>query len=1486
MSWAASQAGKVLVEKAKVSLTKRAERKAYGHAMSEALRAVGREYPELLSSFFDQHFLETAVAEELKKYLTRALRPDPQAIADAYAKQFRSGVSIHVLPAVELFLRTCESEFAKKSELQGILNNRQIHETLSLVRSLHTQELHSEQTPLDVELVIQKFAIASQPLFSWPQGLESGEWLERPELLEIQRRLEEEKTSTTLLLGGPGCGKSALLSRLCDSRREKHLPVLAIKADQLPDSLDSLEALKAFLDLPAPVSHCLKQVAKTRPTLLVIDQLDALSELLDLRTQRLQVLLRLLTEARSIEGLHIVCSCRSFDRTYDSRLSSIEANELSLDPPPWELVEEVLKQHGLAPGQWPQEFREILRIPQCLKLFVRHYSGEGEQRVFDSYLAMLEHLWSTRLLGQSAAPRVGDLLYEIATEMAEREVMFVPTAKYDHQRQALDHAVQCGFMQYDATGRQISFSHQTIFDFTRARAFVAREQSLSAYVLARQSGLHVRPKLWSALHYLRASDPRSYEREVGAIWITENLRAHVRMLLIDFLGLQESPSQAEVAWMEQTFTDKEFSAHSFAAIAGRAAWFAVVDRGPLAQAMVDEEMAWPASRVLNAAWHFAPVRVLGLVKRHWVEQKNWNVAWQTLRGIVAWTEDALALARQILNETDVHPSSISDLATVISSSAPELATELLGFHLKKRIDVAIASRPKLDATTDESAESDSVADHIERRNKDELRQLLESDAHFYELPSIAEAAPHAYLTNVWPPVRMALEVLARETHAGPSTYMPDYLMSTRLEVDSGTRSREHPLMDSFVYATEGLAEQDPEKFLHFVESQEASESATVHRLLALGLCKVSSYAPDFALRYLLGDLRRLSLENFHEDERETKLLIDSLCPHINETQMQTLEAHIRDANIYASSAEEDSAADRLRLSKLNRLFRLRLLLRLPRERLSSSAQQLIDSELRLFPSFKDDRREVEMFTADSGMKPEAMTKAKPETIARFLASEPDETGWGDDHPFRRTRRGGSIQASRAFAEFAKSDLPKALTVIRNLNPATQQRPAAYAIRDLKREHLDDHTLTQLILELDAKGFNGDEFRQCCASNLRGRVRMGTGLLEEGILLLEKWLEEYQPDSSEPEIHSTSENETERRKSILWGGDGFHTLPHASYPILDAWFYALLARTTIDSPRIFAGLRRQLAKRDHFAVWRAMAVHSLTELRFLDPIDARSFLDELFSAYPALLSDSMGQMLIAHSIAWAPLEASATWITNLRRVSSPTAEQAYGELLMLRHVYKGDNWSDSAIEDILRAPHATESEAFLGALYGAANLWDEASQRATLTSILCLGMQSDSREPAAAALQWFSRLKELRIDVDSRPVLMAFATGKALATVDVGTQVLERMIDVLDDDPALVGDVAQRLIDRFKAEIGSLASGAALHSEYLLSIALTLQRLQDPYRSKGLDLFEQLLRYEAYRARDVLRDIDRRPGASVSEAQLRPRRRRSRNTKAKRLAVAT
>ncbi|MNG16619.1 hypothetical protein D3C84_1005500 [compost metagenome] len=94
-------------------------------------------------------------------------------------------------------------------------------------------------------------------------------------------------------MGGAGTGKSALLAELYCALKARGQIVLAIKADMLSPDIVNFADLARDLGMSGDIEQELLLLAVEGPVVLIIDQLDAVSEVMDQSSQRMQVLLRL-----------------------------------------------------------------------------------------------------------------------------------------------------------------------------------------------------------------------------------------------------------------------------------------------------------------------------------------------------------------------------------------------------------------------------------------------------------------------------------------------------------------------------------------------------------------------------------------------------------------------------------------------------------------------------------------------------------------------------------------------------------------------------------------------------------------------------------------------------------------------------------------------------------------------------------------------------------------------------------------------------------------------------------------------------------------------------------------------------------------------------------------------------------------------------------------------------------------------------------------
>src|SRR5690606_9104719 len=104
------------------------------------------------------------------------------------------------------------------------------------------------------------------------------------------------------------------------------------------------------------------------PVVVLIDQLDAVSEVMDRSSERMRLLLQIaqhFQDRKRIEQVappvHILVSSRPFEADYDARFQSLGAEVVQLALPSHEQVHALLQRLGISAGEIPQALGETLR---------------------------------------------------------------------------------------------------------------------------------------------------------------------------------------------------------------------------------------------------------------------------------------------------------------------------------------------------------------------------------------------------------------------------------------------------------------------------------------------------------------------------------------------------------------------------------------------------------------------------------------------------------------------------------------------------------------------------------------------------------------------------------------------------------------------------------------------------------------------------------------------------------------------------------------------------------------------------------------------------------------------------------------------------------------------------------------------------------------------------------------------------------------------
>ena len=1337
------------------------------------------------------------------------------------------------------------------------------------------------------EQVRDQLRAASIELLSWPSTLPGGGKIERSELGVLVGRIEGWETSTTALLGDAGSGKSALLATLAARYVDQGWPVLAIKGDLLDVNVTSEAALQEQLALNSPPSALLSTLARDEPVLLILDQLDALAGYLDIKTQRLSVLLNLVRKLGQRENIHIVLSSRTFEFEHDVRLKAVSTEDVSLDLPSRDEVLAVLAGHGIHAAGWPEDAQEVMRSPQALATYLR-LRAAGTEESFASYQEMLEHLWNERVLGRDGGPQRGRLAIEIAEAMAEEESLWIARARFDDRIEDI-RALESENILIER-GHGLGFTHQTVFEHVLARSFATGRGRLASFVLERQSSLFVRPKLWIGLNYLRAADINAYQAEMKAMWRTPDLRSHLRLLLIDFLGRQSETTDRETLLMDEALTEPNHRWHAFQALTGSRGWFERFGHTRIADCMREgAEAANHMIGVLGKAWPFAADDVANLLQRNWVPFPEHDSAiWWVLQEAANWSGAAVDIACTVVGRTQIAPHLADDAIATLGVEQPVAALRLARARLDRELadSRAAAQERKSKPVPEFEGLAAEWAWFAENDYRGPLESLVRHPQGWDSLPALAEKAPAECLTTLWPwfdELFSALEAYIEE---------PDGYLGYELELEADYHFDQEDedsqsassLLCALQRAAEQLAETDPDTWLEWVSTLAARDIAPTQRLIAHTFVLFPERFASVALRFLLADPRRYFLGSPGDPTITTARLIEAASRYWTEEEIAQLKETI-DGYRPAAPSRLSEARDRLTWHRTVRSLKASLISAFPKERLEPRAQRHVDEELRAFPEARSRVRVAEMGWVGSIMNAEAMERASDDDLINAFRTVPDGTAWS--HP-RRSMKGGNIQLARQFGAFAAKNPERAERVLASLEPDNGTRAAGQALESLAADGEGDFVLGMLHRIVDF-GFGGEEFRMTVCRSITQLIQRQVTVDERTIVLLEEWLAspiakevgevskhsavtteaeaETGPETDELEVQ---ENCTDR--SPLWAQGGMYVVPEGDCQMVRVLIGIRRKRQEVDE--MLDMLNAYLDRERDPGIWEHL-------LRFVPGQGAGSsgreaaFLERVFAEVPFLVGTKSAAQALAKSCT-ANGEFVNIELERWRESELGEARQAYGEILALAVLRQPQlAWASETIETLLE--NENERDARAGAALTAAQFWISPEHHERAGELLNRLLDGD-REVWRAACEVFRLADELRASPSTVFLLSKMETQAEQLPRTSASFIAERLASLLPFEAHLVGSVTRSLIAAWRSELGDASTRIAHAAPELMDIAVTLHRLGPETRKIGTELFETLIETNAWDAGRTRDEIDNR----FSEHGIRRRPRLARHRRRRRM----
>jgi len=437
-----------------------------------------------------------------------------------------------------------------------------------------------------------------------------------------------------LVVADAGGGKSAILGDVAERLHVAGIPVLPIRFDQLPDGILTTTEMGHKLLLPESPAMVLAGVANGKPSVLLIDQLDAVSMASGRRLELWSLFDELSRDVARYPEMSMIVGCREFDLEHDPRMRKMKAEGgeftiVKLQPLSSEQVDGALRNSCTDPSSVQATLKPILATPLHLSMFLslptsKRTGVHSRDELFDNFWTEGECRTDQRIGRKSAWTQVIDRL---ADWLSANRQLSAPMHVLDDYR--ADAAAMVSGRVIILTDNRYRFFHESFFDYAFARRFAAKDGALTSLLLSDEQHLFRRAQVRQVLAYLRAHDWPRYIKELRDVLSHSKVRFHIKRLVFQWLSTVPDPQIQEWEILQRLLDcAPDLRSHVRTVIAGHAGWFDVLDTGFFDAALSSSN----ATQVDEAVWIFGlhPTlekrsdRVAALLKKYRKPGEQWS----------------------------------------------------------------------------------------------------------------------------------------------------------------------------------------------------------------------------------------------------------------------------------------------------------------------------------------------------------------------------------------------------------------------------------------------------------------------------------------------------------------------------------------------------------------------------------------------------------------------------------------------------------------------------------------------------------------------------------------------------------------------------------------------------------------------------------------------------------------------------------------------
>ena len=655
-----------------------------------------------------------------------------------------------------------------------------------------------------------------------PFGL-AGQHIPRAEAGVVLDALQSvDGPSLVLLTGDAGSGKSGVVREVMSGLSDRSVPHLAFRIDRYLSCQTKNSVGSVVLGCEESPISTLANLGEDDAAVLIVDQVDAVSEISGRTGAIKDVLRELVQETRHYGQVRCLLVCRSFDLENDPQYRELErenlAKRVTVPTLSWgQDVAPILEHAGVTTDGLTEGQRRLLSLPINLSVFLEI----GDPTFgFTTGTALMKRLLEKKTQELQKDRHIGwnvqAPLCAMAEWMSDRQELSCPDSVLDDFDGATAWLSSEGLIVV-AQGR-LAFFHESFFDFIFARTFARSDRDIADFLTSTEQHLFRRTQVRQILISIRDTDTPRYLNTLETVLTHPEIRLHIKYAVTQWLASLDSATHDELKIIQRlNDAGEEFPVLIRRALFASESWFDLLNESGELSSMLGTAAEPRLRYLLRWLGNIAdrrPVPVAALLR-------NW------------WDHDPARDDQLIEWFGYVHPLPVDHalaalLRDVIGSAPSNLFLDGRWNVILRRLPILCEAEPEASSEILRDLFAQWVK-HCPDKHPFTYHEAREIDTH--DLADLAEKAPTVFLDGMIPTLVAVVRIALHENSSGYSLHVL---------YETSAKSGPEALFSLYRDAFRVLAETSPPE----AESRLDRLDPTLHKILLHLHLETISANPD------------------------------------------------------------------------------------------------------------------------------------------------------------------------------------------------------------------------------------------------------------------------------------------------------------------------------------------------------------------------------------------------------------------------------------------------------------------------------------------------------------------------------------------------------------------------------------------------------------------------------------------------------------------